>query len=318
MLENFIFSCNAIVPIFALIFFGYYIKEKGVFTDSEINKINKFAFKYALSTMLFINTATSSVKDNFDAKFLLWCITITLVTYFFSWGFGEIFIKDKSRIGAFTLGAFIGNFEILGLSVISIFLGDQDTGKALLVTTFVIPMYNVLSVIVLTVRNENPQKNTNIISQVFGEIIKNPLIIGICLGIPFSLLSIEIPKMAMNSLKYVGSLATPLSLICIGGKIDFKTSFTDIKFAVIATFFKQILFPVISILISIFAFGIRGEELVIIFVMTSTPTAISSYVMASNMKSDPKLASNIIILTTLTSLFTFTTGIYIMKTLNLF
>ncbi len=317
MLENFIFSCNAIVPIFAMVVFGYYIKEKKLIDKSTIKILNNIVFKYALPSMLFVKIATSNVRSTFDGPFLGWLILVTFITFTFSWVFAELTMKDKSAIGAFVQGTFRGNYSILGLSVIASILGDQDTGKSILVTTFIVPLYNVLSVVVLSARNGNQKSSENLFKSMLNEITKNPLIIGIVAGVPFSLFSIEVPTMVLNSIDNLGSITMPVALICIGGNIDFKTSFTGIKFAVIGTFFKQVLYPVIAILIAIFGLNMRGEDLVITFVLISTPTAVSSYVMALNMNSDPKLASNLILFTTIVSLFTFTLGIYLFKTFGL-
>ncbi len=320
MWENFIFSCNAIVPIFAMVGFGYFLKEKKYLDQPTIKKLNNIVFKFALPAMLFLKIGTSDVRSTFDGPFLLWLIIVTLCTYSFSWIFGELFIKDKSSIGAFVQGTFRGNYSILGLSVIASILGDLDTGKGILVTTFIVPLYNILSVLVLSVRNGNEKKAENKSELLLGalkEVVTNPLILGIVAGIPFSYFRIEIPVMALDSIDNLGSLTMPLALMCIGGNIDLKTSFTGIKLAVIGTFFKQILYPVTAILIAVFALNMRGEELVVTFVLTATPTAVSSYVMALNMNSDPKLASNLILFTTMVSLFTFTAGIYILKTFGL-
>lgn len=316
MFENFMFSVNAIVPIFTLIAFGYYLRQKNVVNDTTIKQMNNVVFNYALPSMLFLNISASSVRDNFDVGFLAWIIFITIFTFLFAWGFAEVFIKDKSSIGAFVQGSFRGNYSLLGLTVISSILGDLDTGKGLLATTFVVPLYNVLSVIVLSVRNKKQSSDSKLVKEAIYEISRNPLIIGILLALPFSIFSINIPVFVSGSLDYVGSLAMPLALICIGANINFNQSGDDVKLALIASVLKGLIYPFFAILISVRAFNMRGEDLVIIFVMTSTPTAVSSYVMASNMQSNPKLASNIILFSTLISLFTFTFGIYILKALS--
>lgn len=316
MLENFLFSANAVVPIFFLVVFGYFLKEKKYIDANTIKNMDTIVFKFALPAMLFLNISSIDFSKTFDFWFLVWVVVITISTFIFSWIFAEIFIEDNATIGSFVQGSFRGNYTILGLVVISNILGPNDTGKSLLVTTFVVPLYNILSVLVLTFRNGKSSDTAQLKSAVLN-IVKNPLIIGIALGMPFSLLSIDLPIMVKSSLGYLANLTMPLALIAIGGNIDFSTSFKDVKWAVVGTFFKTILYPIVAIFISASIFSMRGENLVIIFVMTSTPTAVSSYIMAKNMGADENVASNLILFTTLVSLFTFTLGIYILKTLNL-
>ncbi len=47
--------------------------------------------------------------------------------------------------------------------------------------------------------------------------------------------------------------------------------------------------------------GLRGKSLVVLFVMYSTPTTVSSFVMADGMGNDRSLAANIVLMTSLAS-----------------
>ncbi|MGL4393138.1 MAG: AEC family transporter [Fusobacteriaceae bacterium] len=75
---------------------------------------------------------------------------------------------------------------------------------------------------------------------------------------------------------------------------------------------KCILSPVIFVLLAIF-FNFDKESIAVLFVMYSVPTAIASYVMTDIMKCDSKLAANMIVFSTLTSIFSFTVGIFLLK-----
>lgn len=322
MLENFIFSLNSVVPIFSLVVVGYFLKRKKFLDDHTIKKLNNIVFKVSLPSMLFVNVATSDIKQSFDPFFLSCALTFTIATFIFSWIFAEIFIKDKSSIGAFVQGTFRGNYSIMGIGIIASILGDADTGKSVLLMTFLLPVYNILSVVILSFRNEDSVNNnskggSSVILVALKGIVQNPLIIAIFIGFPFALFSIKLPVMVTDSIGNLGSLTLPVALLCIGADIDFKSSFKDLKLPVTAVVLKQVVYPIVAILLSVFCFHMRGEDLVIMFVMTSTPTAVSSFIMASNMKSNPRLAANIILFTTMMSLVSFTLGIYLLKTFNL-
>ena len=74
--------------------------------------------------------------------------------------------------------------------------------------------------------------------------------------------------------------------------------------------------PGITVLAAI-AFGYRGVELGSVFIIFGGPAAVSSYIMAKEMKSDYQLASQILLISTLMSLFTLFLGIFILKATNL-
>lgn len=93
-----------------------------------------------------------------------------------------------------------------------------SSGMALMMIIGTVPLLNVYSVLVLTVESENRQssnKNEKIKKSVIG-IVKNPIIIGIVLGILAALVHLRLPVILEKSVGYVANLATPLALICLG------------------------------------------------------------------------------------------------------
>ena len=86
--------------------------------------------------------------------------------------------------------------------------------------------------------------------------------------------------------------------------------------AIGAAFIKNILSPVLVVIIAIYL-GIRGTDLGVLFLIFASPTAIASFVMAAGMKGNIKLAGNIIIISTLSSLFTIILGLFLLSFWNL-
>ena len=62
--------------------------------------------------------------------------------------------------------------------------------------------------------------------------------------------------------------------------------------------------------------GFAPSEMVAILIMLASPTTVSCYVMAKNMRNDDILTSNVIVLTTLFSSIALTAWIYILRTLG--
>ena len=65
------------------------------------------------------------------------------------------------------------------------------------------------------------------------------------------------------------------------------------------------------------ALGFTGTSLGCVFIVFGGPAAVSSYIMAKQMKSDHELASQILLISTLMSLFTMFAGIFILRTTGL-
>ena len=315
MVDNLIFSINAVLPIFLIMLFGIFLKEIKMLDQSGAKQMNAILFNFALPIKLFCDVSSANLAELMDFQLITFSVASTFVWFFVCWGCAVLFIKDRKMNGAFIQGSYRSNYAIIGLPLVNSIMGGT-IAKAAIITTFVIPIFNVLSVLILTIYSgEQVSAKETLISSAKG-IVKNPIIIGIMSGIVFSLISIPLPQTIGKSLDYVSDLSTPMALISIGASMDFGKIKARIKPALISTFLKLIGMPLVFLPIAMLL-NMSAENIIILFVMYAAPTAVSSYVMSVYMNSDEFLASNIILLTSLFSVFTYTIGVYILRTMSI-
>lgn len=145
--------------------------------------------------------------------------------------------------------------------------------------------------------------------------MKNPIIIGILLGIPFSVFDIPIPAIPTRTISYIAQTATPIALIAIGAGFDSQQALTRLKPSLVATVIKLVILPVIFLPAAI-GMGFGPSEIVAILIMVGAPATVSGYIMAKNMDNDYVLSSNIIVLSTLLSSVTLTLWVFVLKCLG--
>lgn len=310
MFSNLIFSINCVLPIFIIMLLGCFLKKVGILDDHTLSRIDVLVFRVALPVMLFKDMAAGNFVELFDLKFVAYTMVTTLVMFVAVWICASRVIKNPAELGVVVQGSVRGNFAFIGIPLIINILGG--TGVATLVITFVVPLYNVLSVIALSAAG----KGKNNISTAIKNIVTNPLIIGIFIGAIFSILKIKLPVFINSSIGYVSSIATPLALISIGGSFRLSNIKPKLTKTLAVSFIKLVLFPLIFVPLAALV-GFSGDELVVLFVMYGVPTAAASCIMASNMNGDTELAVNIVMMTTLLSVVTFTVGVYVLKTVGI-
>ncbi len=316
-MDALLFSINSSLPIFILIFVGWVVKRQGMLPHNVVGYVNSIAFNVAFPALLMREMAQADITRIFQPTFVLYGVGGVVLTFVGAWLLAEIFIKDKASIGSFVQGSFRGNYAIMGLLLIFNILGH--TGKGILLTAFAVPTFNILSVVVLTFRSRNPQGGS--IGKAVYSIARNPLIIGILLGLPFSLFHIplftnESTKFLATAIKYLGDLANPLAMLAIGASISFGKVVKGMKKALVAATIKLVISPAVFVGIAYLLrdrLGFSGEDLLVLFVLYGVPTAVASYIMASKMDADADLATNILLLTSLLSIFTLTFGIFLFK-----
>ncbi|MDR2362055.1 MAG: AEC family transporter [Prevotellaceae bacterium] len=316
-MTSFLFSINCVAPIFLIIALGVFLKRRGLLPQPVVDVFNTIAFNVALPLLLFRDVALSDIRQLFAPTFILYAIGATIVGFSLTWALAERYIKDKTTIGAFVQGSFRGNYAIIGLFLIINILGHS--GKGALITAFAIPLYNILAVVVLSARSKNPQPIP--FRRTLLNIAKNPLIIGIAAGAPFSIWQIPLfthpqTHFIAATIDSLAAITNPLALLAIGASISRSKLRTGWPKAAIATTIKLVISPAIFTTVAYLwrqPLGFTGEDILVLMIMFAVPTAVASYIMAAKMHNDQYLAANIVLLTSLFSLFTLTAGIYLLK-----
>ena len=308
-MQNLIFSLTLVAPVFLIVALGYFLKRIGVINENFVSVSSKIVFTISLPALIFLEVSSIHLEEILNVNLILFVYAGTLVTFAAVWITAGFFTRAGKDKASFIQGSFRGNFAIVGLAIIVNYYGIDNLGKASLVLAFTIPLYNILSVIALTVplkEKEHKYSNT------FFEILKNPLIIAVFAAIPFSYFGIIIPGFLKTSIGYLSALALPLALVGIGGFLSFSDITKESSLTVISTILKLLVFPAIMTFAA-YLLDFRGIDLGIIFILFACPTAIASFIMAEAMGANSRLAGNILLLTTLVSVITITLGLFILK-----
>lgn len=313
-MESLQYSLNATLPIFSVIVIGYILKQAGMLNDNFIEVANKFNFKVTLPILLFTDIASTNISKNFDGKYVLFCAVVTTICFWTIWFISKKVIKDPSMIGAFVQASFRGSAAVLGIAFVKNIYGDA--GMAPLMIIGAVPLYNIYSVIVLTFEGDSNEKGMDSIKKACINIIKNPIIIGISLGMLASLLNITFPKVVDKTLQNLAVMASPLALVTIGAGFEGKKALAKIKPTLVASFIKLVVQAALFLPLAAY-WGFRDQELIALVVMLGSPTTVSCYIMAKNMNNDGVLTSSIVVASTLLSALTLTIWIFILKSSGL-
>ncbi|QUH25751.1 AEC family transporter [Serpentinicella alkaliphila] len=137
------------------------------------------------------------------------------------------------------------------------------------------------------------------------EVVLNPNIIAVYIGIIIMAVDIRLPNMLLLSVNAIGSITGPLSMIIVGvilSEVDIKNYIKDITvyYGVIV---KLIVMPLILyfLLLLISNISIINNTLVILVAM---PSAIMTSIFAESYKKEKDYATVIVFLTTVFSIVT--------------
>lgn len=314
MLDNFLFSLSAALPIFIVMCIGYLLKKRNLLDDHFIKTANIMIFNVALPVKLFDDVYGTALNEFFDPKFIGFIAAGIVLTVLAAWGIGILCLKDHGQHGAFVQGAFRGNFLYVGYSIMENLTGKIGV-KAPLAVAVSIPLYNILSILVLSFTKNSASEKQNMKSALTS-IGKNPLIWAIVLGVTATIVGLELPAVVIKTMNYFKVIATPLALLTIGASFKMGQAAKKMGSALLASVLKLVVFPLVAVFMGMYA-GFSNEDLLVIYVLFGVPTATVSFIMTSAMKGDHELSANIVMMTTLLSIVSMTLFVFTFKTIGM-
>lgn len=313
-MNNLIFSLNATLPLFIMMVVGYVLKKIKLIDSHSSAVMNKLVFRVFLPALLFLDLAKEDFKAIWDGGMILFCFVVTILSILIAM-LVALIDKDKKERGEIIQGSYRSAAATLGIAfMLNIY--DSATAVALMIIGSV-PLYNIIAVVVLSVTAREPDSKGNgeLIKKTAKNVITNPIILAIAVGMIWSLLNIPIPSIMEKSVSYLANVASPLALIVLGSEFEFNAAGKKLKEIIAVSFTKLILLCMIFLPVAI-SIGFRDEKLVAILIMLGSGTTSSSYIMAKNMGHEGVISSSVVMITTLLMSFTMTMWLFILRSMG--
>jgi predicted permease len=298
-MNSFYLAFSVVCPLFLMMALGYGLKKLGFFHERLLNEMNRLCFNVFLPLLLFINVYQSNAFEVFQPQLVVFSVGSVLTSFVIVLVAIPLLEKDNQKRGVLVQAIFRSNFILFGLSMIISLYGDVFVGTTALLIAFIIPIFNILSVVALEVFSAETVNHRKI----WLGIIKNPLIISSVIAFVFVFTGIKLPQILIVTISDISKVATPLSFIVLGGSFQFSRISVNIKQIFIGVAGRLLFVPLMFLSLAVFM-GFRGAALGALLALLASPTAVSSYVMAQHMNGDDELAGQLVAFTSLGSIFT--------------
>ncbi|WP_163469748.1 AEC family transporter [Fusobacterium sp. IOR10] len=314
MTSNLLLSLNVVFPIFFMMSVGYLIRKLNMVDDHSLTIMNNLVFRVFMAILLFVNVSKMDIGalvdiQNLTLILLLYGVITSMVLFYFL--IYRKTVSDINKVPVMIQGSYRANLILFGIPMATALYGENGAGIISIAIAGAIPLFNVLAILILEgYANKNASKKKLVMS-----ILKNPLIISCFLGIMFVVLGIKIPNLLLKPLVSMGGVATPLAFIILGATLKFSSLIKNLKFIFVASFMKLIILPLVAITLGI-KFGFVNEHLLAILGATGSPIAIASFIMVKEIGGDENLAAELIVSSSVLSIFTLFVWIFSLKTLG--
>ncbi len=304
---------QAVLPVFLVIAIGASARRFGFIGEPFIDTANRLVYYLLLPALLFYKIGTSNFREAFNASLVIGGYAATLTTFLIA-----IFLSRQMGItpgerGSFVQGAVRANLAYVGLPVVFSAIGDIGLRKAGILLGFMVPLINSLAIVALVTPHANGTgRGRENMAQVAYQLATNPVLLSAFFGVLWSLYKIPLPALADRTLAILSSATLPLSLLCLGGAFSFERARSGFRVAALAAGLKTLLLTAIAVAVYRWL-GLTGQDLRVGAIMMGCPTAVVTYVMASQLKGDTNLAGTIIVVSTAISAVTITGWLFLLR-----
>lgn len=328
--QIFLFACNAVVPILLLALLGWVLQKLRFADDGFFKTANKLVFRVFLPILLYCNIYEIESLQDVNWGAVVYISLIVLVLYAIGVGLARLCIPDRLQKGPFIQCVYRSNCAIVGIPLAEALGGTKAVAFTAVATAVTIPLFNTLAVICLShyAGEQRPP-----IRQTLLRTVKNPLIIGVALGIVTVGVRMLLPKnnageavfllsrdcpFLFSALTTAAKAATPLALVVLGARFDFSAVRALRKQISIAVFMRLVFAPALAVggavlfsRLGILPFSkVEYPALVAVF---ASPIAVSSSVMVSEIGGDDQYGAQLVVWTSVLSVFTVFLTVFLMR-----
>jgi malonate transporter len=273
-------------PDFAIIALGYLLRRFWMAPSAWVT-IEKLVYFVLFPCLLFFSVVSSNFDLHTVGAFALGGPAVIFTAFVLGW-LGLLF-SNMGRVD-FASGlqtAYRFN-SYIGLALASRLGGQSAVANIAILLALGVPLCNVLAVGTMS-------KGGRL--SAFVDILKNPLIIGTCLGIAAKLMGVQVPEPVMLTLERLAQAAVSLGLLAVGAGLVFSGLKGNWPVSVWWLFVKLLVSPLVAVLYAHFT-GLGQEQTMVLLVFSAIPSASSAYILAARMGGNAPLVACLISMST--------------------
>ena len=313
MIESLLLSVECVLPVLLLIALGIGIRRLKWVTEQGIRQMDKVAYRVLIPALLFKNIYDNDFRVSFDPALIVTAVVLCVLSFLLSVGIALFAQKNPPRRASLAQGMFRNNSVLYGIPILAAIYGQAAEGSFSILLAFVIPLNNILAVVILSLL-----ANGNKVSplSVMKSILSNPFVIATAAAVTLNLTGVALPGTLHQVIGSLGGSATTIALILLGASFSFGAIGKYRGDIFIGVGVKLVLLPLLF-LPPLVLLGFRGIPLVSMYLMSGTPCAVTSHLMAKQMGADATLAGHLVVFGALSSMLTIFVFMFAMNQLSL-
>lgn len=276
---------------------GFIADKTGLYTEKTARATTSLMF-YIVTPCVIVHSFLTTELSDASLKGFFIAFGMSFVSHFLGILFGLPFFNKNTETGVvYKFACVYGNVGYMALPLANAVLGTEG----ILYASSAVAAFNIICFCHgITLMNKGRKRGVDI-----KTLILNPGIIAVAAGLPLFLLSVKLPQLITEPVRYISSLNTPLAMLIMGTYIantDLKTIF-KVKEQYLVALIRLLLVPA-CVLGILKVTGISGIVATACVISASASSANNTVMFAAKYDRDVGVASKTVAFVTLFSIIT--------------
>ena len=284
----------SISPVFILIVLGNLLRRNGIPSDSFWGLNDKLVYWILMPSLLFNQLSQTNFAPNIFTNYAMVILSGFSVVILLS-----IFICKLSgytaEVSSSIMQGAARHNGFIALAIVGSLFGAEAIILGVIIMAILIPVANIVivTIMVTQLQDKKNHKSKSLPTDIFVDLVKNPILISVLIGLVFSLMEMRNIPIIYETTSLLGSAALPIMLLSVGANIKLGQLKVKIIPAIISIILKLAIFPLIVYLVASYL-KLSQLEMIVAVIFASVPTAVSSFALASQLGGETKLMARII------------------------
>lgn len=304
---------NVVAPVFAIVALGYFAVRIRIYPAEGIKGLIAFVNNFATPCLLFRAMLNVDFAETFSLRLIgpyyLGALTVFVVGIIIA---RKTFGRSPGESVSAGFSGMFTNTVLLGIPILQRAYGDDampivftivGTHAAILMTSAMLTMEFA--------RRDGAPLGPAVLGALW-RIAKNPLLIGIAVGLAGNLAGITLPETVDAFTLIMAQAIVPVALFGLGGALNEYKLAENWLLALVMSLLKLILHPLLVWIVMIPILNVDHNLARYPILLAAMPSGINVYIFATFYKRGQDIAANTVLITTVLSVATASVWLYIL------
>jgi hypothetical protein len=293
---------DVILPVFLIIGFGYVAARRGLFPDTAVDAVMRYAQNFALPLLLFQNVARLDLGAVFSPALFLSFYIGAFSGFAFGFGIARLaFRRALPDCVAIAFACTFSNSLLLGVPITERAYGSQALAGNFAIISIHAPLIYSFGIVMMEWARSRGAEAVPIgalARQVLRGVFTQPLVLGLAAGFAVNLSGLAQPAFFTAAVGMMAGSGLPAALFALGGVLWRYRPEGDRGLIAAVTFASLVLHPALTYGLGRFVFGLDVDGLRSATLTAAMAPGVNAYVFAHMYGVGKRVAASAVLVAT--------------------